>query len=144
MICLRLACTFFLTLVIIYAPPLSGQGAVFGKRQDSLPGVIQLNAPIAPGSFAPEVPTNLAPPRTLNSAEANNSIELVIRQQLDDLRELDFSKAYYAYMATDFQKAFDLNVFKAFVRKNPTLFRNKDFTVDSSSFMISLLLSRES
>ncbi|MBA2727258.1 MAG: DUF4864 domain-containing protein [Parachlamydiaceae bacterium] len=62
------------------------------------------------------------------------ALESVIQSQLIDLRDLDFSKAYYAYMSLDFQKAFSVDVFKAFVRKSPTLFRNKSFLLDSTNF----------
>jgi hypothetical protein len=68
------------------------------------------------------------------AAERENALKTVIQSQLTDIRELDYSKAYYAYMSADFQKAFSMEVFRAFVLKSPTFFRNKTFTVENVSF----------
>lgn len=101
------------------------------ERQNLKPddGILQLPADTATQPLPAREDT-----AALKTPGQSNSIGLVIQNQLNDLRDLDLSKAYYAYMSLDFQKAYSVDVFKAFVRKNPTLFRNKLFTAENTTF----------
>jgi len=118
---LRLTSAFFLAWVILSPTVILADTANLAAQAPVTHGKLPINP-------SPQVKGNQ------NALETDMSIEQVIRKQLNDMRDLDFSKAYYAYMSVDFQKAVDLTVFKAFVRKNPTLYRNKEFKVESTTF----------
>lgn len=117
-----------------------------GLKRDQ--GVIPQTGILSPNEKLPKRDELLSPPPppppppveekkvvpTSLTDEQLRAMQHVINQQLADIREEDYSKAYYAFSSYDFVQEFSLEKFRAFVRRNPAMYRNKSFVFDSSSF----------
>jgi|GEM_PF-6329165 len=72
----------------------------------------------------------------LVAAEPNQSAEIksVIMAQLEDVRDGDLSKAYYAYGSVEFLQTVPLDTFKIFLKSHPEFLRNRTFEIQNVSF----------
>jgi hypothetical protein len=64
----------------------------------------------------------------------NLFMEQVIQEQLEALKEGDYSKAYYAYTSQDFQKSTPLPTFKLFVQSHHLLAMHGTFSSENVAF----------
>jgi len=67
-------------------------------------------------------------------ATQSEAIKEVILAQLNAIKGLDSSKAYYAYSTADFQDMIPLETFKLFVRKNRVFSHNDTFAMQGLTF----------
>lgn len=83
---------------------------------------------------APEFQEENIDVQQVQQASQREIIDEVILAQCEAMRSGDFSKAYYAYMSTDFQDVVSLETFKLFVRKNRVLAYNSTFVMQGLTF----------
>lgn len=134
----RLACC--LSLMLLASLPL------YSVARKSDTQTQQNQSPIFnPPSTAPlEAPVKKTPvhqlptPATTSPVPAGPTDAQLLQQAIESffesVRAFDFSKAYYADTSREFRQTTNLDIFKLYIKRFPTLFRNQSFKVSKTTF----------